>query len=131
MAAAIARAMADKIVSYRDLVAWQKAIDLADLVYEITARFPSAERLGLTFQMRKAAVSVPSNLAEGTRHRRPGYLQRVVVALGEHAELETQAIIAFRRRHLSADEMTAFTALSTKVGELAHGLRRSLEAHGD
>lgn len=123
--------MANRIVSYRDLVVWQKAIDLADLVYDMTATFPASERLGLAAQMRKATVSIASNIAEGTRHRRPGYLQRVIIALGEHAELETQALIASRRRYISVDDMAAFTASSAQVGELAHGLRRSLDAPGN
>jgi len=92
--------MKEPIRSYRDLVVWQKAIDLADLVYEITDRFPSHERFGLSFQSRRAAVSIPSNIAEGTRHRTAGYLCRVVIALGEHAELETQMIIGDRRGYL-------------------------------
>lgn len=123
--------MGATIRSYRDLIAWQKAMDLADLVYDMTARFPTPERLGLAFQMRKASVSIPSNIAEGTRYRRPGYLQRITIALGEHAELETQTLIAFRRRYISEDEMAAFTALSTQVGELTHGLRRALESLPD
>jgi four helix bundle protein len=85
--------MPGDIVSYRDLVVWQRAMDVVDLVYTLTDSFPARERLGLAFQMRKSAVSIPSNIAEGTRHRTPGYLSRVIIALGEHAELETQAII--------------------------------------
>jgi len=115
------------ITSYRDLVVWQKAMDLADLVYQITDDFPSSERFGMTFQMRKAAVSVPSNIAEGHRHRTPGYIYRVTIALGEHAELETVALIGKRRGYIGATMMDEFTALATQVGELAHGLLRSLE----
>jgi len=81
-----------EIISYRDLEVWQQAMDLADLVYDLTEKFPARERYGLALQMRKAAVSIPSNIAEGTRHRTAGYLSRVIIALGEHAELETQNI---------------------------------------
>ncbi len=119
--------MSEPIRSYRDLIAWQKAMDLADLVYEITEHFPSHERFGLSFQSRKAAVSIPSNIAEGTRHRTAGYLHRVVIALGEHAELETQMLISERRKYLRQSERDAFWSLSTEVGKLAHGLHRSLE----
>jgi len=66
--------------------------------------------------------------AEGHRHRTAGYVSRVVIALGEHAELETQALLAFRRRYIGQADMESFTALATQVGELAHGLLRSLEA---
>ena len=124
---ALAHGMSD-ITSYRDLIAWQLAMDLADLVYSVTDSFPARERFGLIAQMRKAAVSVPSNIAEGTRHRTSGYISRVIIALGEHAELETQALIGARRRYIRADDMSKFNVLSTRVGELTHGLLRSLEA---
>jgi four helix bundle protein len=120
--------MGPKITSYRDLLAWQRAMDLADLVYRLTDAFPRHERFGLSFQMRKAAISLPSNIAEGTRHRTPGYISRVIIALGEHAELETQALLGARRRYITPEEMQAFNALSKQVGELAHGLLRALQA---
>lgn len=119
--------MSPEIVSYRDLVVWQRAIELADFVYTLTEEFPARERFGLASQMRKAAVSIASNLAEGTRHRTPGYLSRVVIALGEHAELETQALLARKRALISAGDMSTFEQLSESVGQLAHGLARSLE----
>ena len=119
--------MSNTIKSNRDLLVWQKAMDLADLVYQITDTFPPPERFGLTFQMRKAAVSIPSNIGEGHRHKLPGYIHRVTVALGEHAELETQALLSQRRRFISRTQMAEFDALATPVGELAHGLLRSLE----
>jgi len=115
------------ITSYRDLIVWQKAMDLANLVYDITDRFPPSEQFGLTFQMRKAGVSIPSNIAEGTRHRTAGYIYRVVIALGEHAELETQMLISDRRGYVRKADRDAFWSLSTEVGKLAHGLHRSLE----
>ena len=96
------------IRSYRDLEAWQSAMDLADLVYTITDKFPRSERFGLVFQMRKACVSIPSNIAEGSRHRLPGYISRVIIALGEHAELETQALIGQRRKYIDERDMAAF-----------------------
>ena len=116
------------IISYRDLIAWQLAMELADVVYSMTEQFPASERYGLVIQMRKAAVSIPSNLAEGTRHRTPGYISRVIIALGEHAELETQALIAERRHYIRGTDITKFNELATRVGELTHGLLRSLEA---
>jgi four helix bundle protein len=117
-----------EIVSYRDLIVWQRAMELADFVYTLTETFPSRERFGLASQMRKASVSIASNIAEGTRHRTPGYLSRVVIALGEHAELETQALLAHKRALISMGDMSAFEQLSESVGQLAHGLARSLEA---
>ena len=123
--------MPDQITSYRDLLVWKQAVDLADLVYDITERFPARERYGLAFQMRKAAVSIPSNIAEGTRHRTAGYLARVIIALGEHAELETQDILAVRRRFVPEPLNHKFVTLSESVGRLAHGLSRSLEIRLD
>jgi four helix bundle protein len=119
--------MPSKILSYRDLEVWQRAMELADFVYDFTARFPTEERFGLAQQMRKAAVSVPSNIAEGNRHRTPGYVAKLIIALGEHAELETQALIAQRRGYISDDDMRRFDELATSTGQLAHGLLRSLE----
>jgi four helix bundle protein len=116
-----------RIQSYRDLTVWQQAMELADLVYDLTDKFPRSELFGLVAQMRKAAVSIPSNIAEGSRHRTPGYVSRVIIALGEHAELETQALIAERRRYISESDTARFKRLATRVGELAHGLRRSLD----
>jgi len=119
--------MRNEITSYRDLEVWQLAMDLADLVYDVTEDFPTRERFALAQQMRKAAVSIPSNIAEGTRHRTAGYLARVVIALGEHAELETQDLLAVRRRFVSETLNRKFVELAGSVGRLAHGLERSLE----
>src|SRR6266511_1608889 len=116
-----------KIISYRDLEAWQAAMELADFVHDMTDRFPRHERFGLVHQMRKACVSVPSNIAEGTRHRTAGYISRIIIALGEHAELETQALISERRRFINEADMKKFNVLSTRVGQVTHGLLRSLE----
>jgi four helix bundle protein len=128
MLVALPTGMPDTITSYRDLVVWKQAMELAEFVYAITEKFPPREHFGLAAQMRKAAVSIPSNIAEGTRHRTAGYLSRVIIALGEHAELETQAILGARRKFIPADQMRAFEQLSESVGQLAHGLARSLEA---
>ncbi|HMF98876.1 MAG TPA: four helix bundle protein [Vicinamibacterales bacterium] len=120
------------INSYRDLVCWQKAIDLVLLVYEITDKYPPNERFGLASHTRRSAVSVPSNIAEGTRHKTAGYISRLVIALGEHAELETQLIIADRLGYIRQSDKERMESLSASVGQLTHGLLRSLErgSHG-
>jgi four helix bundle protein len=87
-----------KIQSFRDLIAWQKAMELADMIYDVTERFPAREHFGLAYQLRKSAVSIPSNIAEGSRRKTPGYLNHLVIALGSHAELDTQCELATRRR---------------------------------
>lgn len=79
----------------RELVAWQRAYELCPLVYRLTGKFPSAERFGLTAQMRRSAVSVPSNIAEGYGRRTMGeYLQLLHVADGSLCELDTQLRLA-------------------------------------
>jgi four helix bundle protein len=120
-----------EIISFRDLEAWRLAMDLAELVYAITKQYPVDERFGLSLHTRKTAVSVPSNLAEGTRRRLAGYIARVVDATAEHAELESQVILADRLHYVSAADMKAFNGLSGSVGRLTHGLLRSLEAKFD
>ena len=82
--------------------AWQLAMDPTELVYTVTRGYPPDERFGLAFHTRKTAVAVPSNLAEGTRRRTAGYLARVIDALAEHAELETQIILGGRLRYLDS-----------------------------
>jgi four helix bundle protein len=99
---------------------------LADLVYEITEEFPRREWFGLSQQMRKAAVSVPSNIAEGNRHGTAGYVYHLVIALGSHAELDTQCELATRRRFITPNTRDRVEALLGDVGRLTHGLARSL-----
>src|SRR5438105_4548670 len=80
-----------QVRTFRDLIAWQKAMDLVRAVYRATEQMPASERFGLTNQMRRAAVSVPSNIAEGNaRQSRPDYLKHLRIARGSLAELSTQ-----------------------------------------
>jgi four helix bundle protein len=84
-----------EIKSYRDLLIWQKGIALVKRIYQETAQFPDTERYGLTNQMRRAAVSIPSNIAEGQARQHTGeFRQFLFIALGSIAELETQIIIS-------------------------------------
>jgi four helix bundle protein len=115
-----------KISSFRDLIAWQKSMDLADMVYDLTENFPPRERFGLAYQLRKSAVSIPSNIAEGSRRKTPGYVHHLVIALGSHAELDTQCELASRRRFISSEERGQLESLIAEVGRLTHGLVRSL-----
>jgi len=87
--------MEDKIKNFRDLKIWQKGIELVKEVYKVTRYFPKEELYGLSSQMRRAAVSIPSNVAEGFRRRHNKEFQQFLnIALGSSAELETQAVIA-------------------------------------
>jgi four helix bundle protein len=114
--------------TYRDLVAWQKAIDLCELVYRASAAFPQHELYGLTSQIRRGAVSVPSNLAEGAGRITNGeFLQAVGYARGSLLEVETQLIIANRLGYLGCTEMDSLFRATTEVGKLTNGLLRSLK----
>jgi four helix bundle protein len=116
-----------KILSYRDLECWRVAMDLAELVHRITQKYPREELFGLTSHTRKTAVAVPSNIAEGSRRRAPGYIARLIDALAEHAELETQILLADRLQYVASEDMKAFNDLSGSVGRLTHALLRSLD----
>jgi four helix bundle protein len=115
-----------QLKNFRELIAWQKAMDLADLVYELTEPFPRREHLGLAYQLRKSAVSIPSNVAEGTRHKTPEYLNHLVISLGSHAELDTQCELATRRRYIKPVDRLRLQAQIDEVGRIIHGLARSL-----
>jgi four helix bundle protein len=97
------------IKSYRDLVAWQKGIDLCELIYRASAAFPSNEMYGLTSQIRRAAISVPSNIAEGAGRITKGeFIQSVGYARGSLFEVETQLIVAKRFGYMVPPKLTRF-----------------------
>jgi four helix bundle protein len=91
-----------KVKDYKDLRVWQKGIEIVDKIYSITNSFPKEELYGLVIQMRKAAVSIPSNVAEGfVRHHSKEYKQFLYISLGSCAELDTQVVIAHRRNYIT------------------------------
>ena len=117
-----------KIESYKDLTAWQRAMTLATEGYRFTAAFPVEERYGLTAQIRRAAVSIPSNLAEGhNRRSRQAFANHVGIALGSQAELETQVNLAVSLGFASEERAGVVLEQAAEVGRLLHGLVRSLE----
>jgi len=116
-----------KTRNYRDLIAWQQAMDLADRIYDLTESFPQREHFGLAFQIRKSAVSIPSNIAEGNRRTRPGYINHLLIALGSHGELDTQCELATRRKYITPNDSAEVTALLGDVARLMRGLLRSLD----
>lgn len=104
------------ITSYRDLVVWQKAMELCVSVYAITKKFPQEEKYGLCSQMQRSAVSIPSNIAEGRcRGTRKDFLQFLRIAYGSGAELETQFEIVFRLNLLRNDAYKKTTSLLEEV----------------
>jgi four helix bundle protein len=114
------------ITSYRDLEAWQLGMTLVEEVYALTRMFPREERFGLTSQLRRAAIAVPSNIAEGHRHGTNAYRHYVIVALGSQAECDTQLEIALRLKLAPEEKIAPVTALGARVGQVLHGLARSL-----
>jgi len=120
-----------QLKSFRELIAWQKAMDLADLIYELTEPFPKREHFALAYQLRKSAVSVPSNIAEGTRRKTPGYVNHLVISLGSHAELDTQCEVATRRHYISPGDRITLQSDIEEVGRIIHGLKRSLDPAGE
>jgi len=116
-----------QIKSHRDLIAWQKSMDLVDRVYSLTRSFPADERFGLTSQNRRAAVSVPSNIAEGhSRNSRNDYAQFVSIAKGSLMELETQLVIASRQLYVSLDALKPALSLLNEVERMLTALRKKL-----
>jgi four helix bundle protein len=105
--------------SYRDLIAWQKAVGLVLQVYQATEGFPRHELFGLANQLRRAAVSIPSNIAEGqARHSRPEFQRFLRTAKGSLAEMETQLIIATQLGYVSARQAAGLTDKAAEVGRL-------------
>src|SRR3979490_1887386 len=102
--------MQNKTQSYKDLVVWQKGIALAKAVYQLTSKFPAEEKFGLVAQRRRAAVSIPSNIAEGqARHTTGEFIQFISHAEGSVAELDTQLILIVALKFCSNENAeTAF-----------------------
>jgi len=114
------------IRSYRDLVAWQKAMDLVDEVYKLSEHFPSDERFALTSQLRRAAVSVPSNIAEGYGKTRADYIRHLVIANGSLKEIETQLIVAGRQKYITREDSRPVWNLCQELGKILLALIKSL-----
>ncbi|MGP8250641.1 MAG: four helix bundle protein [Terracidiphilus sp.] len=113
--------------SFKDLIVWQRAIELAVGVYALTSKFPDTERFGLTSQMRSAAVSVSSNIAEGYGRSTKGeYLQFLGHSRGSCSELETQLVIARALKFGALADLETAEKLCADVGRLLEGLMKTL-----
>ena len=109
--------------AHKKLVLWHKAVHLVVTVYEATRRFPASERFGLDAQMQRAAVSIPSNVAEGAaRKGRKEYLQFVYTARGSLSELDTQVEIACQLGYLTPEELIKLQAEMDEVSKLLNGV---------
>jgi len=121
------RGMAGKIRTYRDLDIWKASIQLVKDVYKLTEQFPKQEVYGLVSQMRRAGVSIPSNVAEGfRRYHNKEYKQFLYISLGSCAELETQATIARELAYISEDKETALLEKLDHISRMISNLLKKL-----
>ena len=119
----------DKPKHYKELLVWQKGMSLAKGVYGLTARFPADERFGLVSQMRRAAVSVPSNIAEGqARHGTREFLQFLSHASGSLAELETQLLLSLDMKYCAKNDVESIAGLISELQKMIVALRRALDS---
>lgn len=115
--------------NFEKLDVWQKAIDFADLIYQQTRSFPTDERFGLTNQMRRAAVSVSSNIAEGTsRMSQTDFARFVEIATGSVFEVVSQSFIGRRQGFLNTRQFQTLYGAAEEIGRMLSGLRRSLSS---
>lgn len=115
------------VSNYRELKVWQYGIELSESIYQVTTGFPKDELYGLTSQMRRAAVSIPSNIAEGhSRESTKEYLHHLSFALGSLAELETQITIAQRLKYLTQEAAATSVEKCDHLGRMLRNLQRSL-----
>jgi four helix bundle protein len=113
--------------SYRELIVWQKAMDLVILIYAITKDFPTEERFGLVTQMRRSAVSIPSNIAEGSRRStRKEYRQFLCIAYGSGAELETQLQVAVRLHYALPEKLHEADVLLNEVMKMLNAMLQKM-----
>ena len=111
------------VQSYRDLVAWNKAMELVTEIYRVTQKFPKEELFGLMSQIRRAAISIPSNIAEGKGRLSKGeFRQFLGNARGSLAELETQILIAQNLNYFDEAEATRLLAMVEEAGKVLNGL---------
>ena len=113
--------------NYKNLIVWQKSIILVKDIYKLTQSFPAEEKFGLVSQMRRAVVSIPSNIAEGQARRTTGdYVRFVSNAEGSLAELETQLIISIELKFCTKDEVQDCFSLMLEIRKMLNALRRKL-----
>jgi len=116
------------VKNYKDLIAWQRAMDLVEKVYQLTLGFPKEETYGLTSQIRRAVVSVPSNIAEGEgRNSTNDFLRFLSIAHGSLREVETQLLIAVRLNYLKQEDIREAQQLCAETGRILNGLMNRLK----
>jgi len=120
--------MTNSVRSFHDLVAWQKAMELVTEIYKVSQKFPKEEMFGLTSQIRRAGVSIPSNIADGRGKSSKGEFQQFLYhARGSLAEVETQLLIAINLGYIEKEEVSHISQLIARVGKLLHGLLSAIK----
>jgi four helix bundle protein len=115
--------------SLEELVVWQRAMDLVDAVYRHTSNWPRDEMFGLTNQVRRASVSVPSNIAEGHGRKQDGdFVRFLAIAYGSLMEVKTQLLIGQRQKFSSSDDTSPVLAVVDEVAKMLNGLRKAIQA---
>lgn len=115
---------------YEDLIVWQKAMDLVEEIYTLTKAFPAEERFGLVSQMRRCAVSIPSNIAEGSRRGgNKEFSHFLLIAFGSGAELETQIKIVKRLQYVKNNDITRIVNLLDEIMKMLNVLQSKMQKH--
>ncbi len=118
------------VQQYRDLIAWQKAMDLVVEVYRLTEAFPKSEVFSLTNQLRRAAVSIPCNIAEGQgRSTTKDFVHFLHISKGSLQEVETQIELSLRLKYMPETECENISSRTAEVGRILNGLIRSLSGN--
>lgn len=119
--------MTETVRSYRELNVWQKGIELVKKIYMVTQTFPKTEVYGLTSQMQRAAVSIPSNIAEGQgRQHTREFRQFLHISIGSAAELDTQVVVAVELGYINADTAQAILDLILEIRKMTYALINKL-----
>jgi len=120
--------MSEKIRSYKDLIVWQKAILLVTEIYSISKTFPDSEKFGLTNQLNRAVVSIPSNIAEGWgRETKKNHLQFLRISRGSLMEVETLILISKNLRYINDQTFKIISDAIEEVGKILQGLIKSIQ----
>lgn len=114
-------------MTYKDLIVYQKAYELALSTYKATEKFPNSEKFGLTFQMRRCSLSIPSNIAEGYRRGQKEYVHFLKIAFGSCAEYETQLSISWDLGYLETSEFQKLYPLQEEVSKLLNTIIKKME----
>ncbi len=116
--------------THKDLDVWKLSVDLVTFIYHVTAKFPKEEIFGLSNQIRRASVSIPSNIAEGAaRHSSKEFIQFLYIALGSQQEVDTQLLIAYKLQFITEDQYLELKLKIETIGKLLNGLIKYLKSN--